>query len=540
MAMDIQRILSNTVQALTNQRAETGAANTQNQTEGAEKTTGSQQAVVPGLAGKLFGLMPGQIVSGNITDIRGSLIEIMLSNNQSVTARLTENFEYVIGQRAMFTVKSNDGQQIVLVPRDRTSMEQAGNLVLGRILGEAGIEVTDKNLELVKSMMKEQIPVDTHTVQQYARELSLFPNADADIIVGLKKYNIPLNDEMVTQYGNYKNNEYQLLEQVSDMPDKLLHLLSETAGEDTEEAVGLWNEVMDALELTTAEKGSPQLNPLTEEQREGLAALFGGEDTEEAEQKELIQLIKAEDSAPEEILRKIQASVTQKTPSKEQLGDLFQNDGLRTLINSAMDAKLLLDPRTLAGEGTVPKFYQKLMIRTEKLQKIMDEYGKGETAFAKTASDMNGNVKFMNSMNEMLNYVQLPLKFTEENAHGDLYVYTKKNLLRKKGEELSAMLHLEMESLGNVDVFIRMTDRKVTADFTLESEEMLDFVEEHISELDARLARKGYQMTSSMQLKKEAGKNKQESERKTDFFRDIVNREKKTGKLTRFSFDVRA
>ena len=83
----------------------------------------------------LYLIFSGQIVAGNITDIRGSLVEIMLSNNQSVTARLTENFEYVIGQRAMFTVKSNDGKQIVLVPKDRTSMEQAGNLVLAKILG---------------------------------------------------------------------------------------------------------------------------------------------------------------------------------------------------------------------------------------------------------------------------------------------------------------------------------------------------------------------------------------------------------------------
>lgn len=557
MAMDIQRILSNTVQSLKNQRPENNAANTQNQTEGTGKISG-QQTVLQGLTGKLSDLVPGQVVSGNITDIRGSMIEIMLSNNQSVTARLTENFEYVIGQRAMFMVKSNDGQQIVLVPKDRSSMEQAGNLVIGRILREAGIEVTDKNLELIKGMMKEQIPVDAQTVQQYAKDLSLFPNADADTIVGLKKYNIPLNDEMVTQYNNYKNNEYQLLEQTSAMPDELLHLLSETAEQEPEEAVALWNDVMDALELTSLGENGQHVNPLSDEQKKELLTLLGGEKAEETagekipegiketesaqpkELKELMQLIEAEDSSPEEILRKMQTAIAHKSLSKEHLGGLFHNDGLRKLIHSAMDAKLLLNPRELAEEESIPNFYQKLMTRTEKLQKVMNEYGKEETSFAKTTSEMSGNVKFMNSMNEMLNYVQLPLKFTEENAHGDLYVYTKKNLLRKKGEELTAMLHLELESLGDVDVFIRMTDQRVNTDFTLESEEMLDFIEEHIDELNERLARKGYQMTSSVQLKKEPEKGKKKQEAKTDFFRDIVNRNKKTAKLTRFSFDVRA
>ncbi len=542
--MDIQKIY-NTVQSLKNPKPDTGATNTQNQTAAVGKE-GVQQ-------GKLFGVMPGQIVAGNITDIRGSLVEIMLSNNQSVTARLTENFEYVIGQRAMFTVKSNDGKQIVLVPKDRTSMEQAGNLVLAKILGEAGIEVNERNLELIKSMMKEQIPIDAQTVQKYAKELALFPKADADTIVGLEKYQIPLNEEMVTQYGNYKNNEYQILEQTSAMPDTMVELFSEMAGEDTEDAIMLWGDVMDALELTTVEKGKEFSNPLSEEQKQELLILLGEESeelewtdtierTEDPKQQELLQLIEAEDSAPEEILKKIQTMVAQKSMSKEHLGRFFQNDGFRTLLRSALEDKMLFDPRMLEEERAISNFYQKLMERTEKAQKIMEEYGKGESSFAKATSEINGNVKFMGAMNEMLNYVQLPLKFTEENAHGDLYVYTKKNLLRKKGEELTALLHLELDSLGKLDVFIRMTDLKVNTDFTLESEEMLDFIGEHIEELNERLARKGYQMNSTMQLKKETKEatGKTQKETNMDFFRDIVNRDKKTMKLTRFSFDVRA
>ncbi len=548
--MDIQRIY-HTVQSLKNQKSETNAANTQNQTGSSEKA-GAQQGTA--LSGKLFGLMPGQTVAGNITDIRGSLVEIMLSNNQSVTARLTENFEYVIGQRAMFTVKSNDGQQIVLVPKDRTSMEQAGNLVLSRILGEAGVEVTDRNLELIKSMMKEQIPIDAQTVQRYAKELALFPQADADTIVGLEKYQIPLNQEMVTQYGNYKNNEYQIVEKTSVMPEEMLHLFSEVAQEDPEDAVMLWNDVMEALELTTAEEGKAAVNPLSEEQKRELLALFGNQEEgaeelvgfqkgEDGQLQELTQLIEAEDSAPEEILKKMQELAEHQSMPKEHLSKLFKNSGLHTLLRSALDEKMLLDPRELEGERSISNFYRKLAERTEKAQKVMEEYGKGESSLAKTTSEVNGNVKFMGAMNEMLNYVQLPLKFTEENAHGDLYVYTKKNLMRKKGEELTALLHLEMDSLGKIDVMIRMTDFRVHTDFTLESEEMLDFIGEHIEELNERLTKKGYQISNTMQVKKEENETetkKKSGESKIDFFQDIVNRDKKKVKLTRFSFDVRA
>lgn len=533
MAIDIQGIINRTVQSITKDRTTEIQSNTENKVIQTQNTANSSVITANNL--KLLQLLPGQVLSGNITDIRGSLIEIMLNNNQSVTARLTENFEYVIGQRAIFTVKSNDGKQLVLVPRDRTSMAEANHLVLAGILKEAGVEVTDKNIELLKSMMKEQISVDGQTVAQYAKSVAQFPEASPESIVMLKKYDIPLTDEMVAQYENYKNNEYQILNQTSVMPEELSTLLCEMTITDEDEAVDLFGEIVDTFEWNVSDENS-MTNPLTDTQKRQLLEILG-EDTNE--------VIESEESTPEEILKHLQTAT--KTLPKQQLGDLFQNDSFRTLVNSAMDSKMLFDPRMLVADGQpVQTFYQKLMSKTEKIQKVLEDYGKEDSNFAKTTSNLNGNMKFMNAMNEMLTYVQLPLKFAEENAHGDLYVYTKKNLLRKKGEELSAMLHLEMESLGQVDVMIRMLNEKVTTDFTLESEEMLLFVEEHIDELNARLAKKGYQMTSTVQMKKEPekemkkGKKRLEKqERKIDFFEDIVNRERKTGTLTRFSFDVR-
>ena len=56
-------------------------------------------------------------------------------------------------------------------------------------------------------------------------------------------------------------------------------------------------------------------------------------------------------------------------------------------------------------------------------------------------------------------------------------------------------------------------------------------------------SKKGYQISNTMQVKKEENETetkKKSGESKIDFFQDIVNRDKKKVKLTRFSFDVRA
>ena len=60
----------------------------------------------------LKSMEPGQVFSGEITDIRGSYITITLQNMQSIQARLAENFEFLIGQKAMFQVKENLDNQL--------------------------------------------------------------------------------------------------------------------------------------------------------------------------------------------------------------------------------------------------------------------------------------------------------------------------------------------------------------------------------------------------------------------------------------------
>lgn len=126
-------------------------------------------------------------------------------------------------------------------------------------------------------------------------------------------------------------------------------------------------------------------------------------------------------------------------------------------------------------------------------------------------TNISENVEFMNQMNQMFSYVQLPLKLGNSQAHGDLYVYTnKKNMARKDGM-LTAFLHLDMDNLGSLDVSISLAStavqtgrNQVTTKFYLD-EDVIALVEEHIDELAQRLSKKGYQC-KNMILEKEEDK----------------------------------
>ena len=58
-----------------------------------------------------------------------------------------------------------------------------------------------------------------------------------------------------------------------------------------------------------------------------------------------------------------------------------------------------------------------------------------------------------------------------------------------------------MKYLGNLDVYVMMKNQNVTTNFTVENEEVLDFIAEHIDELNERLESRGYHTNSNISLK---------------------------------------
>jgi hypothetical protein len=184
--------------------------------------------------------------------------------------------------------------------------------------------------------------------------------------------------------------------------------------------------------------------------------------------------------------------------STEQEAEIFKSEPFKSLVKNTLQNRWTLTPDDISQEGKVEEFYEKLSRETMKLSKMINETinESGQdpsTIQAKAASSMNENIEFMNQVNHMMNYVQLPLRLSNSQAHGDLYVYTNKKHMAGNDGTLTAFLHLDMDNLGAVDVSIALhTDKnQVTTKFYLD-EDVISLVEEHKDELVNRLASKGY------------------------------------------------
>lgn len=195
----------------------------------------------------------------------------------------------------------------------------------------------------------------------------------------------------------------------------------------------------------------------------------------------------------------------------EQKAVIFRSEPFKSMFRNGLQKQWTLTPQELTQEGRVEEFYQKLARESSQLTRMMNEAMQaggqsGNGTQARAMGNISDNVEFMNQINQMFNYVQLPLKLSNSQAHGDLYVYTnKKNMARRDGM-LTAFLHLDMDHLGSLDVSISLqTERnQVTTKFYLD-EDSIALVEGHIDELAQRLSKKGYQC-KNMILEKEEDK----------------------------------
>ena len=193
----------------------------------------------------------------------------------------------------------------------------------------------------------------------------------------------------------------------------------------------------------------------------------------------------------------------------EQKAVIFRSEPFRSMFKNGLQKQWTLTPQELTQEGRVEEFYQKLARESSQLTRMMNEAMQasgqsGSGTQARAMGNISENVEFMNQMNQMFNYVQLPLKLSNSQAHGDLYVYTnKKNMARRDGM-LTAFLHLDLDNLGSLDISIslQVERNQITTKFYLD-EDSIALVEGHIDELTQRLTKKGYQCKNVILEKEE-------------------------------------
>ena len=542
-------------------------------------------------AGQAVTIAPGQVVGGEVMNVKNGEVTLRLDNNATLTASLDQNMDIAVGQKLMFQVTSN-GEQTTLHP---LYANLTNNTMANAALSEAGLKPTATNLAMVTNMLDEGMSVNSQALRGMVRVMDANPTTDPATLVQLTKLGLPINELNIEQYENYKNFEHQIINDATGLSEGLSDLLGTgpaalgdgsvsvmtDAGQIlTDAQLQLSNDILSlvsagdrdwgailnnpqmagtavqaievaangptniiaevpetvpvevedvwAVTLNADSESTPEMNTSvnmgeTAVSQDGGALASGGSTPDGSSQ--LMQGLMDDLSRlgmPADELKNItdgtmsvndvidfvrtmidmsRAERGLSDAQKEALARILNNNDFKQLVGNQLMKQMLLNPADVAREGAVEELYKTLAEQSQRAMEILRNAGQAGSEVMKSAQNINDNVNFMNQLNQMAAYVQLPIRMNQENAHGELYVYTKKKNLQNRDGNVSAFLHLDMDNLGPMDVYVAMQKNKVNTNFYFNDEAALDLIEANIGILDARLQKKGYNMSTTVTMK---------------------------------------
>ncbi len=267
---------------------------------------------------------------------------------------------------------------------------------------------------------------------------------------------------------------------------------------------------------------------LTAEERSALSDLLG----KYTENKELLTALEKGDLTARELLTNIKDTLT--TLPDEELHRLVSQKAFQKVIKGQFLSGWTLSPEGLKEEGSIDTLYNRMQQQFSDLTNLSRMFATRNSGeqIINTTSDLQQNLAFIKMLNEQFAYMQLPLKLSQQNAHGDLYVMTRKNALKKSKDNLKVLLHLEMDSLGTLDIHITKDHTSISTQFYTAKETARKLLEKNVELLKDAINEQGYSFTSEFLAK----------EKDIDLVHDFIENDSPAppAAVKRYNFDLRA
>lgn len=547
-------------------------------------------------------LVPGQTIQGEVVAKSGTEVQIKVLEDFLMSARLDQSVNIEVGKNMTFQVRNNGKALVLsplfanmatdantLKALDMASLPVNDTTVeMTKQMMGAGLPIDKNSLQQVfREVMafpdaeildiidlhKLSLPITANNLEQ----LESYKNLTHQLVNGMNDVLEALPDVMqnMAQSGNVEGAAglyREILSMAAQLPEEaLLEFFSE--GQDGVQTANLLPENEDAQaaavkpestvqEMAAMDAGKSLAQGITSEEMTSEVMSAGEMSSEEISSQGIHSQSSSEElSQIQNLAKELTALTGQEFPENadaskllEFTGQLLQkgmaehdtkllrellgNKNLQNIVNRNLQRLWTIKPEDVADSKRVDELYQRLDKQIRGVAQALENAGQTSSEAYKASTNMSGNLDFMQQINQVCVYIQLPLKLQQGNAHGELYVYTNKKNLAAKDGAVSALLHLDMDHLGPVDVYVSMQSQKVNTQFYVQDDAMLDFLEEHMDILTERLKKRGYDCNCKMQVR-----NSEDEEKDTAQTNGVIQSllaRAGNMKLSQYAFDVRA
>ncbi|SFS03290.1 flagellar hook-length control protein FliK [Anaeromicropila populeti] len=588
-------------------------------------------------------LTEGQVIKGEVTDLRNNEVTVLLDDNTKVTGRLDHVSWLSIGDVAAFKVAQIMPGKISLqaIPFSTTLMESN---TMFKALEEAGLPKNERNQEIVLSLIRNQMPINKQSILNILKQSYELKDIGVSSIVLMNKLNIPTTAENATQFENYRSSQHYLAdnlqslirefpgmlkeilsmgepEQIQSFAEKLLAIVDSSSDQSAQQNLvtapyifssndakedllsildtfGMSGEEREAIEQGTATLTDLQLsiskcyqNALFIDERNAQEALASIENADSLTTTEITNLlsevpktvevfdqpeIQSINQLYQEYLKENQLvggffdvnqredliSFFEKIPNSDaliksiqsgqasladvvsalksaipvsdskELIQLLESPAFPLIMSESLRRNWFLSPKDLKKTGSIQGYYDKLFQKTQQLDLLLktSSLTDEESGFAADIHSMKSNLQFMQLLNDVFPYMQLPLFSENGSAHADLYVYTKKKELQTDPSSLKVLLRLDKEHLGSLDIFLTLSGRKLESKYYVQDDFSRKLLKKNINLADAKLRELGYQVSSEF-IKEDP---------QVDIVNDFIAQKESAASIKRYTFDIRA
>jgi flagellar hook-length control protein FliK len=504
-------------------------------------------------------MQPGETFSGDIIDVRGYAIKILLGNDKTLDASTTDSKNLNIGDHITFNVSSNDGKTVMIKP---LKINTYNTNVLLKALEAADVPPTERNVSVVKAMMQNEMSIDKQSLGEMIKKVDTLEAENPQDVVMMERHSIPLTKENVEQFGAYRNCEHRIMAQAQTVAEEIPNLIKEALSLKEGEGISLSSSNTNENEKQVVELAKNIINILSDEQviNESDAKVIpkmiksevineqpiienNGEDETFLDKLNMnddgvvLTIDTGSTNEPKEKLSLSQVMDKLNTLTGNELKEFIDSTEFKEFIKDKVEKNFELNVNKLGNtedevKENVKKLYERLDKKTESFMNLLENSGYKDNNLYQTSSNMRNNMQFMQDLNQMAAYIQLPVKFNESKAHGDLYVFNRKGGKPVNKDSISAFLHLDLEHLGATDIDVLLEGKALKTQFSLKDKSSIDLVEAHLHELEDRLTKRGFSVSVSA-IQMPADKNE-------NAFLEVLEKDKPQISIKRYSFDVRA